>query len=246
MRRSFSPDIPELMDVTQADGDIVALEKDLDDLESLNARFGGHEVIRQFLPAWLRARADGGACRVLDLATASGDIPRMIADFARANGVAVEIDAVDLNPVTLDIARKRSAAYPEINYIEADILAFDPAPRSRDIVICSQAAHHFGEDDAVRVLKLCRETSRGAVLVSDLRRGWLGRFAIWLLTATAYRRAMMKHDSRLSVRRAFTGPELCALARRAGWEQFEYRSYFPVRQALWMHGAQQKPKTASE
>lgn len=232
MRRSFSPDTPELMDVTQAGGDTAALEKDLDDLESLNARFGGHEIIRQFLPAWLRP--DGGACRVLDLATASGDIPRMIADFARANGTVVEIDAVDFNPATLAIARKRSAAYPEIKYIEADILRLAPGPASYDIVICSQALHHFSEEDAVRVLKLCRETARRAVLVADLLRGWRGRFAIWLLTATVYRAAMMKHDSRLSLRRAFTGAELRELARRAGWEHFSYRSYFPVRQAVWV------------
>jgi SAM-dependent methyltransferase len=243
MRRFFSPDVPELMDITWHDA--AALEADLDDLEDLNARFGGHEIVRQFLPLWLQPSA--GKCRILDLATASGDIPRMIAGWARAKNISVEIDAVDFNPATLAIARKRSAAYPEINYIEADILALAPpsGPAAHDIVICSQAMHHFGEEDAVRVLRFCREASRRAVLVADLRRAWTGRLAIWLLTTTVYRRAMMKHDSRLSVRRAFTPGEICGLARRAGWSQFEHRSYFPVRQALWMHDTSAKPQSVS-
>ncbi|MDF9831980.1 2-polyprenyl-3-methyl-5-hydroxy-6-metoxy-1,4-benzoquinol methylase [Ereboglobus sp. PH5-5] len=248
MRRFFSPDIPELMDVTQS-GDATALEKDLDDLESLNARFGGHEIIQQFLPLWIRKSENLSApetqYRILDLATASGDIPRMIADWARAQGIKVRIDAVDFNPLTIGIARKRSTAYPEINYIEADILKFEPGGGAYDVVICSQALHHFSEDDAVRVLRLCREASRGSVLVSDLLRCWKGRFAIWLLTATVYRRAMMKYDSRLSVRRAFTENEICELARRAGWSQFEHRTYFPVRQAFWMRGARENPKPSS-
>jgi hypothetical protein len=56
---------------------------------------------------------------------------------------------------------------------------------------------------------------------------------------------MMKHDSRLSVRRAFTPGEICGLARRAGWSQFEHRNYFPVRQALWMHDTLAKPQSVS-
>lgn len=241
MKRAFSPDTPELMDITQSDA--AALEADLDDLENLNARFGGHEIIMQFLPRWIETCA--GKCRILDLATASGDIPRAIAAWARAKNIAVEIDAVDFNPVTLAIARRRSAQYPEINYIEADILALAPAPASYDIVICSQAVHHFSEDDAVRVLRLCREASRRSVLVADLCRAWAGRFAVWLLTATIYRRAMMKYDSRLSIRRAFTPDEIRGLARRAGWDHFEHRSYFPVRQAIWMHNISAAPQPAN-
>lgn len=243
MKRAFSTDTPELMDVVKDGTD--ELEKNLDDLESLNARFGGHEIVQRFLPLWLRPREPGEEkYRIVDLATASGDIPRMIVDWARERKIAVEIDAVDFNAATLAIARRRSVSYPEINYIEADMLNFDTDGARYDIAICSQALHHFSEEDAVRVLETCRKLSRKHVLVADLTRRWTGRIAVWLLTAAVYRRPMMKYDSRLSVRRAFTCAEFCELARRAGWGQYEHRRFFPVRQAIWMHdvaGSRNKP-----
>ena len=234
MKRSFSTDQPEFMDVTQDGG--AALEQDLRGLEDLNARFGGHDAVRGFLARWLEPRAHAHPqtkWRILDLATASGDIPRMIVDWARARKIEVEIDAVDFNAATLEIARRRGAAYPEIRFIHADILEYDnDAPH--DIVICSQALHHFSKADAVRVLARCAALSRGAVLVFDLRRRRLGQFVVWLLTATIYRAGMIAYDSRLSIRRAFTPDELRALARSAGWKDFEHRAFFPVHQALWL------------
>src|SRR2546423_5296641 len=62
--------------------------------------------------------------RILDLGTGSGDIPRLIVDYARSVGAMVAVDAVDQQPSTLEIARSLSRDYPEIEFIEGDVLSF--------------------------------------------------------------------------------------------------------------------------
>ena len=51
------------------------------------------------------------------------------------------------------------------------------------------------QEDAVRVLKRCRELSRKSVLVSDLRRGLLAKVGVYLLTALIFLNPMTKYDA---------------------------------------------------
>jgi ubiquinone/menaquinone biosynthesis C-methylase UbiE len=170
MKRQFDPAEPELMDRPQPVSS--ELDNDLRNLRQLNRFFGSHCLVRNFLRRWIEP---GDHVRIVDLATGSGDIPRLIVDYAQRIGAKVEIDALDRQPATLEIARNFSGNYPEISYIEANILEWRPA-EPYDIVLCSLALHHFSDDDAVRVLRRCRELSRKFVLVSDLRRGPLATF----------------------------------------------------------------------
>lgn len=228
MKRSFNPAEPELMDRPQPVS--VELESDLRNLRQLNRYFGSYTLIRFFLRRWIKS---GDRLRIVDLATGSGDIPRLMIDHARNIGANVEIDALDQQSATLEIARSLSANYPEISFVPANILEWQPAG-SYDIVQCSLALHHFSEEDAVRVLKRCRELSRKFVLVSDLRRGLLASIGVYLLTAFIFRDPMTKYDGRISAARAFSFSELAELARRAGWANFGHSRFRFARQAIWI------------
>ncbi len=227
--REFDPAEPELMDrpqpVTQE------LEIDLANLVGINRHFGSHRLVRGFVRRWFRA---GESYRILDLCTASGDIPRLMVDWARAHGVTLQIEAVDYQPSTLAIARSLSVGYPEIVFREGDALNVTGEPGTYDFVFCSLALHHFAEEDAVQLLRRCHGLARRAVLVADLERSRLAAAAVWLLTAVLYREPMTKADARISVRRAFSYGELHALARRAGWDAFRQRRFPIARQAIWI------------
>ena len=88
------------------------LLSDLRNLRILNRYSGSYRLIRHFLRRWID-RDD--RVRILDLATGSGDIPRFVVEFARKAGRQVEIDAVDLQASTIEIARQLSAGFPEIH-----------------------------------------------------------------------------------------------------------------------------------
>src|SRR5215510_11907094 len=147
MKRSFDPAVLEMMDRPQ----LVSreLERDLERIRQLNRWFGSYRLVLALMRRWI---APGAQMRVVDLATGSGDIPRLLVDYARTIGAQIEIDAVDRQAPILEIAMKLSAGYPEISYHEANILEWDCAQRY-DIALCSLVLHHFSDDDAVKVLR---------------------------------------------------------------------------------------------
>jgi 2-polyprenyl-3-methyl-5-hydroxy-6-metoxy-1,4-benzoquinol methylase len=228
MIRRFEESRPEWMDV--AEQATPELEADLLNLESLNRRFGAHRLVLDYLGPVLERRQP---LRVLDLGTGAGDIPRALVQRARAMGCPLVVTAVERQQPTLQIAEKFSHGFPEIRYVRADFLNFAEGSLY-DVVLCNLVLHHLEESDAIRLLRRCRELTRGAALVTDLRRSRLAQAGIFAVTGLIYRDAMTKHDARLSAERAFSFPELRKLAIAAGWWGFRHRRAPFFRQALWM------------
>ena len=231
MQRHFDPAEPELMDRPQP---VTAeLVSDLRNLRQINRHFGSYALTMRFLRRWVQP---GAQLRALDLATGSGDIPRLVIDYARKVGAIVTVEAIDQQNSTLEIARGLSADYPEIDFKQGDVLFFGENGQY-DIVLSSLALHHFDEAAAVRLLERCRLLSRRFVLVSDLRRGLLATVGVYLLTAMIYRESMTRTDARLSAERSFSFREFGSLAERAGWRNFGRRKFRFARQAIWLEPA---------
>ena len=228
MKRSFDPAVMEMMDRPQRVS--TELERDLQRLRQLNRWFGSYGLVMSFIRRWVRP---GDKLRILDLATGSGDIPRLIVDYAHKIRAIVQVDALDRQPATLQIARGMSANYPEIAYREANILEWQ-AVETYDITLCTLALHHFSNEDAALLLGKCRELSRRFVLVSDLRRSFSLVAGVYLLTTLIFREPMTRHDARLSAIRAFSFSELRGLAVRGGWKNYDHKRFRFARQAIWL------------
>jgi 2-polyprenyl-3-methyl-5-hydroxy-6-metoxy-1,4-benzoquinol methylase len=224
--RRFDPSLLELMD--RPDPSKPELTRALVNLQRLNQHFGSHRIIRHFLKRWLKP---GEKLSILDACTGFGDIPRLIVESARQQGSQVKVLAMDMQPATLDIARRGSDLFPEISYVQADVRSFESTERF-DIVLCSLALHHFGWSEAVTILQRLRRLSGRSVLISDLMRSVTGLLGVYLLTSTIYRDPMTKFDGRLSIRRAFSFGEMKMLAVEAGWDGFEHRRFLMSHQAL--------------
>jgi ubiquinone/menaquinone biosynthesis C-methylase UbiE len=229
--RTFDPSITEIMDRPQpVSPDLLV---DLANLRRINRYFGSYSLIRHFLRRWLRP---GDTASILDLCTASADIPRFVADWARRTGVIVRVVGVDFQESTLEIARRQSRHYPEIGLLCANVLEFEPA-EIFDLAFCSLALHHFSDADAELLLRRIRRFATRGVLVADIARSDLGVIGIYALTATFLREPMTRFDARLSMKRAFSVGELRALADRAGWKKFGHRRFRVSRQAIWLERA---------
>ncbi|SRR6266545_3581248 len=231
MKRSFDPAVLEMMDRPQPVS--AELERDLERIRLLNRWFGSYRLVLGFIRRWIRP-AD--KLRVVDLATGSGDIPRLIVDYARRISANVEIDALDWQPATLEIAKRLSVNYPEISYREANILEWNSI-KTYDITLCTLALHHFSDEHAAQILRRCREVSKGFVLVSDLRRSFSLIAGVYLLTTLIFREPMTRYDARLSAARAFSFSEMRELAGKAGWQNFGHKKSRFGRQAIWLEAA---------
>lgn len=229
MSRYFDPERRELLDdptTPQAE-----IERASRDLAALNNRFGGHRLVRRFLGRWLNPSR---CYRILDLCTGSGDVPRAMVEWAREREITLRIDAVDANPVVLEVARKRSADFAEIHYAQGNVLEDEVPGEGYDLVHCALALHHFSNADAARLLARCAKLSNRWVLVSDLERHPLVTATIAITTSLLCSSEVAKRDGRISASHAFSFREMTALAESAGWQNFGHSRFLFCRQALWL------------
>ena len=213
--------------------DRAELARSLADLRGVNRWLGGTRVVLRHLSA-LVDRHPRPRWRVLDVATGSGDIPLKVAAWARRKGVEMEIVATDNHPTTLELARAHTAAEARVSVEWADALRLPYPDGAFDVSLCSTALHHFDDEgDAARVLRELERVSRVGWVVNDLARSRPALLGARLLAATVWRRhPVTRHDGPLSVRRAFTPPELRALAAKAGLANARVHAHFPFRVAL--------------
>jgi len=219
---------PELMDRPQPIS--VELRHTLRELEFLNRYFGGHRFVRRFLAERWRRRKP--IYRVLDLGTGGGDFPRAIVDWARSEGIALQVDAVDSGATIVDLAARFSIGHPEIRYRQGDALTYDSRD-GYDLVHCSLSLHHFDKDDAAELLRRMRALSASDVLITDLVQGWRTTLGVALVNRLLRHERMTIEDGDTSARRAYSFDEVDELARQAGWADFGHKRFPICRQALW-------------
>jgi ubiquinone/menaquinone biosynthesis C-methylase UbiE len=221
----------ERMDEPGQDPGQLALS--LADLRRVNRWLGGTRVVLHHLGR-LVARLGRAEVRVLDVATGSGDIPLHVAAWGRAHGVRIHVVATDFHATTLELARRHTAADPDVAVEAADALALPYPGGAFDFALCSTALHHFDRrEDAIRVLHEMDRVSRHGFVVNDLARSRPALLGAHLLAATLWRRhPVTAHDGPLSVRRSYTPAELRDLARDAGLGNATVHAHFPFRVAL--------------
>jgi ubiquinone/menaquinone biosynthesis C-methylase UbiE len=227
MRREFSEDNPEIMDLPGQDE--TELRIDLENLGRLNRTFGGRSAVQKMFHFLA-----GNARRVLlvDLASGYGDQGRNLIDHARKRDCDLTVVAVDRQFDTLRLAREATPAHQRMVFVQADARQLPFRTHGADLVFCSLALHHFAENDAVRVMREMKRVGRIGTACVDLMRGHVAVFCIWLLTAVIMRDPMTRHDARLSIRRAFTHRELLGFAERAGWTNTVQTKFFWFQQAV--------------
>lgn len=207
-------DAVELLDGPLDDPAVLA--GNLRDLRRINRWLGGTSLSAAAIEAVAAHRAE---LTLLDVGTGGGDIPRALLRWAERRGRRLSIVAIDSRPEVVAVAR--SAGPPGSGADRLELQVGDgrslPYPdRAFDVAHASLVLHHCAPPAATELLREMGRVARLGVVVNDLHRTHLGWVGAWILghlfTANRYTR----HDSTLSVRRAYRPDEMVELLRAAG------------------------------
>ena len=201
----------------QMDGPLAPAElaATLDDLDRLNAWFGGYALTLRRIRGAAAALPRGARLRVVDVGGGRGDLAVNIVRWARRTGRPVRVVVIDNDPATLALARRRTAAYPEIALVQADAGALPLHEGGAHVAHAALTLHHLDADTAAACLGQMAAAAP-VVAVNDLLRTPLTLALVWLATRVLRLHPVSRHDGPISVRRAWSGPELAVLAEKAG------------------------------
>jgi ubiquinone/menaquinone biosynthesis C-methylase UbiE len=196
----------ELLDGAELDP--AELQVNLREMAMLNRLPGGVDASIQAVLGALDGRPDAS---VLDIGAGSGDFARKLAHSRR-----LRLMVGDSRREVLDIARRTLSRTDRVEFLEADVLALPLPDRSVDVVHASLLLHHLDPAQVVTAFREMRRVAREAVVVNDLRRGWLA-YVMAVVPVLAFARGRYtRRDGPASARRAYTLHELDSLAAQAG------------------------------
>ncbi|MDX1741881.1 MAG: methyltransferase domain-containing protein, partial [Rhodothermales bacterium] len=215
-KRRFSG--PEMMDDPDADESM--LEAALVELPRINTFLGGYRATLATLEAYRRCRRPS-TLRILDVGTGIADYPLRMVRWGLAKGVDVRVTASDVNPRTIDFARKAVARQPQhvrarIDFVVADALELGLPPKSFDVCTSALFLHHLSREECVSSIRQMLKTASAGIIVNDIHRHRLAYHGIFLVTRIFPFSEMVRHDAPVSVLRAFRRAELEDTAREAG------------------------------
>ena len=201
----------------QMDGPLTPadLRATLDDLDRLNAWFGGYALTLRRIRRAAASLPRAACLRVVDVGGARGDLAVRVVRWARRTGRAVRVVVVDSDAATLALARRRTRAYPEITLVQADAGALPLREASADVGHAALTLHHLDGDRVVACLAQLA-TVAPLVVVNDLLRTRLTLALVWLTTRVLRLHPVSRADGPISVRRAWSAHELALLATKAG------------------------------
>jgi Methyltransferase domain len=200
MQRVYSPEILDSDECPREEA-----EKSLQDLSRINRWFGGVATTRNLIE---RVASATGQKRfsVLEVAAGFGEVPRIAALQLSKKGITLDVTLLD---------RARYHLLPGTRSVVADALALPFPDCAFDLITCSLFAHHLQPLELARFAREALRVSRCALLINDLIRH-PAHLALVYAGFPLMRSHISRVDGVISVRRAYTPPEMLEILSSAG------------------------------
>jgi len=187
------------------------LDTILQDINKVNRLLGGYSITLSAVFKLL-ALEDKESYTILDMGCAEGTMLRKLALEARKRNIHLKLIGVDLNKQGLELATYYSTEYPEITYLEADILTADFSPYNIDVVMTTLTLHHFTDKGVVQFVNQFNSLASLGVVINDLERNPIAYYLFKAFSFFFIRTEIAKKDGLLSIRRAFKKKDLMRYA----------------------------------
>lgn len=218
----------ELLDLGAGSSHDVA--QNLHEIQRINDWFGGTRALTRHLFPLLAQQKD--SLWIVDAGTGGAGLAVTIACWARLRKRQVEVVGLDWAGRNLRIAADRARQTPAVSLLQADARRLPFKPAAVDFVVSVLLMHHFSPAPLAEMLREAYLSARCGIVMSDLVRGRLPYLAYHLIQPWFARNRLTREDGLLSIRRAYTPPELEAIARAAGLPDPHITTHWPWRMTL--------------
>lgn len=228
-RKSFFPrfGIPDLSrrgaeseKMDDFSGDTPSLYRTLRQFAVLNATINRSRILfRQYIINDMLRRGEV-EYTVAEVGAGGGDFALWISSACRKAGLSVRVLAVDYDPRITAFARKACAGDPSVKVVESDWRNLDEWNTPIHYVYANHFLHHLTDSDVAEFLERTWRLTAHGLLLNDLHRATSAYIGWTILSSLFFRGSYTFSDGRMSIRNAFTLPEMAALIQRAGLDGF--------------------------
>lgn len=196
---------------------------DLDcDPEKLRRTYAQFRILNRFVAGWgriysqyIRPELRAGATSILDVGAGGGDIARMLCRRASADGLPVQITAIDTDDRAVRFMQS-STIENSIDVRHAGTSELLAAGERFDIVLSSNVLHHIPEEGIPAFLGDSHALAARLTIHSDIRRDVLA-FLAFLPARFLFPGSFVAVDGLISIRKSYRCEELRPLVP-VGWE----------------------------
>lgn len=223
-------DTPELLDSREFPRPEVA--RSLSDVARINSFLSANGALFDCVWAMIE-RAGLKSATVLDVGAGNGDFARRLCRQAQKRGFELNVIALDISPLHLQIAQEQTPTEAAISWVAGDVFALPLANESVDIVCSSLFLHHFRPSQIELLLGECCRVARVGWAMNDCARDGVALMAFRVLRPILARSFLTRFDAPASIRRSYTSDELCQVVTSI--PSARVRAHFPYRlQVEWM------------
>ncbi len=218
---TYRTDAEEMMDDFSLSNE--ALITALKDLSRINLLLGGNNVTRNGVSQLLKNIPRDREITIMDFGCGGGDLLRMLADFGQKNNRKFRLIGVDANETAIQFAREHSVAYPNIEFITADIFKTDFKGFQPDIALLTLTLHHFKDPDIKEILHILYEDVSLGIVVNDLQRSKLA-YRLFQAVIFVFRlEPMTAQDGLISILRGFKRKDLVLFSEQLNFTKCRIR-----------------------
>jgi ubiquinone/menaquinone biosynthesis C-methylase UbiE len=201
------------------------------ELQRVNRWLGDTKALRNSLLKHIEA-VELPAFTVLDVGAGSGELLRVIAQWAKETNRGARLVGLELNARSAKEIVEGSQQYPQISSVRGDAFQLPFRGEQFDYVICSLFTHHFRDPQVVELLQEMTRVARRKIFVIDLHRNVVAYTFYTTIGKLFLHNRLIREDGALSILRSFTPEEFSNLGKKADLKNVTVEEHFPSRLVL--------------
>lgn len=189
---------PEMMDDPLIDP--IILQHAVDDITKINHLLGGFKFTLDAVKKVIKQHPDK-PLTIVDAGCGDGAMLRYL--DAHIHGDHMRFVGVDLSPLSIEKARKKSVGLSRVSFRESDILNLHTATFTCDILTSTLTMHHFNDEQIVTFLKKFKQLASMAIIINDLHRSRLAYVFFKYFSPIFIKHHISRHDGLISIAAGF-------------------------------------------